>query len=77
MQLLPTAPGAPPLMQIINTPKPIEWKTRDAYAMRAGLEGEDYQLFMRVIREMDDEYLKVMAEKAKGISNDDDDAGDE
>ncbi len=60
-------------MQIVNTPKPIEWKTFDAFAARAGLEGEDYRLFLQIMREMDDEYLDVMAKKAKGISADDDD----
>lgn len=76
-QLLPSAPGAPPLMQIVNTPRPIEWLTLDAYAARAGLAGEDYQLFLRVLRALDDEYLKVKAELAAGISDDDDDDDDD
>ncbi len=60
-------------MQIVNTPKPIDWKTFDAFAARAGFDGEDYRLFLQIMRALDDEYLKVMTEKAKGISADDDD----
>jgi len=65
-QLLPSAPGAPPVMIIANKPRRIAWRTLDAYAERGGFCGEERVLFLRLMRAMDDELLKVKAEQGPG-----------
>lgn len=72
-QLVPSVPGAPPVMVIINTPRPIRWATLDAYAMRAGFEGESYAHFMQLVGALDQEFLKVRAEQRAGITASDGD----
>lgn len=65
--------GAPPVMRITNVPQPIRWRTLDRYAMRIGYEGESYETFMRLLRALDNEFLKVAAEKRSGVAADEDD----
>jgi hypothetical protein len=74
-QLLPTAPGAPPLALISNRPLPLKWTTLNTYARRHRLEGDDFELFVRMVRSLDLEYLTVLAEQQAGQQGNDEEHG--
>ena len=61
-------PAPASAMLIINRPLPLRWKTLHRYAAARGLDGDDFELFLRVLRALDGEYLKIRAELRSGVS---------
>lgn len=49
---------------------PIPWSAIHRYAKRRGLTGNDFVSFERLVTAMDDEYMKINAERRRGLMTD-------
>jgi hypothetical protein len=56
------------MMVITNRPLALPWRLLRAYARDQRLSADDFQLFLRFVRALDDEYLTILAERRAGGS---------
>jgi hypothetical protein len=66
--LVPTTPGAPPAAIVSSRPLALRRSTLRYYAAEQGVAGADFEIFVRLVRALDLEYLQILSEKKQSPS---------